>query len=364
MPGIELAENSIGIAPKRFAASVLLRQRRHRRRDRAEDGGAILATQREKQRTRIASLAESYHGDTVGSMSLGYSETFHRFYKELLFSGAAPYPAACVPLLPAHERGAAALDAAVNEAEETLTANKDTLAALIMEPLMQGAAGMWAQPAGYVQALHDICRRHGILFILDEVATGFGRTGKMFACEHANVAPDLLCLAKGITGGYLPLAATLSTEEIFRLFWASIKNSKLSSTAILTRAIRSAAPSRARIWRCLNEKTRSKTCNRGSSICARGCARSSFHLPHVGDVRQWGYMVGIELVQDKKASAKNYRPEERIGYKVILEARKRGVMIRPLGDVIILMPPLSISDGELTALLDVVHDSIGVVTEN
>ena len=262
-----------------------------------------------------------------------------------------------------HMSEADALDAAVNEAEEKLAANKDTLAALVMEPLMQGAAGMWAQPAGYVQALHDICRRHGILFILDEVATGFGRTGKMFACEHANVAPDLLCLAKGITGGYLPLAATLSTEEIFSAFLGEYKEFKTFFHGhTYTGNPLGCAVASANLALFEGENTIENMQPRIEYLRTR--LREEFlSLPHVSDVRQWGYMVGIELVQDK-ASAKNYRPEERIGYKVILEARKRGVMIRPLGDVIILMPPLSISDGELTALLDVVHDSIGAVTEN
>ena len=184
VPGIQLAEKLIGIAPKGLQRVFY------------SDSGATaveiaikMAVQYwqlkgERQRTRIASLADSYHGDTVGSMSLGYSETFHRFYKDLLFPVLRLTPPHVFRYYQ-HMSAAAALDAAVNEAEEKLAADKDTLAALIMEPLMQGAAGMWAQPAGYVQALHDICRRHGVLFILDEVATGFGRTGKMFACEHA-----------------------------------------------------------------------------------------------------------------------------------------------------------------------------------
>jgi adenosylmethionine-8-amino-7-oxononanoate aminotransferase len=228
---------------------------------------------------------------------------------------------------------------------------------------MQGAAGMWAQPAGYVQALHDICRRYGILFILDEVATGFGRTGKMFACEHANVAPDLLCLAKGITGGYLPLAATLSTEEIFSAFLGEYKEFKTFFHGhTYTGNPLGCAVASANLALFERENTIETMQPRIEYLRTR--LREEFlSLSHVSDVRQWGYMVGIELVQ-AKARAKNYRPEERIGYKVILEARKRGVMIRPLGDVIILMPPLSITDGELTALLDVVHDSIGAVTEN
>ena len=362
VPGIQLAEKLIGIAPKGLQRVFY------------SDSGATaveiamkMAVQYwqlkgEKQRTRIASLADSYHGDTVGSMSLGYSETFHRFYKELLFPVLRLTPPHVFRYYQ-HMSEAAALDAAVNEAEETLTANKDTLAALIMEPLMQGAAGMWAQPAGYVQALHDICRRHGILFILDEVATGFGRTGKMFACEHANVAPDLLCLAKGITGGYLPLAATLSTEEIFSAFLGEYKEFKTFFHGhTYTGNPLGCAVASANLALFEGENTIENMQPRIEYLRTR-LSEEFLSLPHVSDVRQWGYMVGIELVQDK-AGAKNYRPEERIGYKVILEARKRGVMIRPLGDVIILMPPLSISDGELTALLDVVHDSIGVVTEN
>src|SRR6185503_17365207 len=118
------------------------------------------------------------------------------------------------------------LQAAIKEADETLSANKTTVAAFIMEPLMQGAAGMWSQPAGYVKALSEICRRNNILFIVDEVATGFGRTGKMFACEHDGVTPDILCLAKGITGGYLPLAATVTSEEIFSAFLGEYKEFK------------------------------------------------------------------------------------------------------------------------------------------
>ena len=145
----------------------------------------------ETKRTQIASLAESYHGDTVGSMSIGYSETFHRFHKGLLF------PA--LRLTPPHvfryyQRTGelAALNAAINEAKAKISQNKDSLAALVMEPLMQGAAGMWSQPVDYVKAMSEICRDNGILLIFDEVATGFGRTGKMFACEHAGVTPDIL----------------------------------------------------------------------------------------------------------------------------------------------------------------------------
>lgn len=361
VPGIQLAQKLIELAPKGLQRVFY------------SDSGATavevalkMAVQYwqlkgNEKRTQIASLAESYHGDTVGSMSVGYSEIFHRFHKSLLFP--------VVRLTPPHvfryyqgQSEEDALTAAVKEAEDRLAANKDTLAALVMEPLMQGAAGMWSHPVEYVQAMADLCRRNQILLVLDEVATGFGRTGKIFAADHAAVAPDILCLAKGITGGYLPLAATLTTEEIFSAFLGDYKEFKtffhghtytgnplgcaaaLASLDLFERGkiIEGMQPKIAYLRERLKDEILS--------------------LAHVSDVRQWGYMIGIELAKDK-ASQKNYAPERRIGHKVILEARKHGVMVRPLGDVIILMPPLTITDAELTTLLDVVYNSIRSVTE-
>jgi adenosylmethionine-8-amino-7-oxononanoate aminotransferase len=254
-----------------------------------------------------------------------------------------------------------ALDAAIQDANQKLTQNQEALAALVMEPLMQGAAGMWAHPAEYVQALREICRRHGILFILDEVATGFGRTGKMFACEHAGVTPDMLCLAKGITGGYLPLAATLTTEEIFAAFLGEYKEFKTFFHGhTYTGNALGCAAAMASLGLFERESVVEKMQPRIAYLHRRLGAEFT-ELAHVGDVRQWGYMVGIELVQDKQRR-KSHAPELRVGHKVILEARKRSVLIRPLGDVVILMPPLSITDEELATLLDVVYDCIVSVT--
>jgi adenosylmethionine-8-amino-7-oxononanoate aminotransferase len=362
VPGIELAQKLIEIAPKSLQRVFY------------SDNGATaveialkMAIQYwqlkgETKRTQVATLLESYHGDTIGSMSMGYSETFHRFHKSLLFL--------VLRLTPPHVfryykgmREQEALNQAIKEAEEKVAAQSDTVAALVMEPLMQGAAGMWPQPMEYVKALSEICRRYGILFILDEVATGFGRTGKMFACEHAGIAPDILCLAKGITGGYLPLAATLASEEIFTAFLGEYKEFKsffhghtytgnplgcaaaLANLALFERenVIERMQPKIAYLRNRLNDEF--------------------LALSHVSDVRQWGFMVGIELVEDGK-NRKNYPPERRIGHKVVLEARKHGVLIRPLGDIIILMPPLTIADDELKTLLDVTHNCIRKVTES
>jgi adenosylmethionine-8-amino-7-oxononanoate aminotransferase len=316
----------------------------------------------ESQRTQIVSLAESYHGDTVGSMSVGYSETFHRFHKSLLFPVLRLTPPHVFRYYKAMSE-TDALAAAVQEAEQKIAENKSTLAALIMEPLMQGAAGMWSQPVGYLTALSEICRRHDILFIVDEVATGFGRTGKMFACEHAGVTPDILCMAKGITGGYLPLAATVTTEEIFSAFLGDYQEFKTffhghTYTGNPLGCAAAIANLEIFVRECVVENMQPRIASLQNSL------REEFlSLRHVSDVRQWGYMIGIELVEDK-ASRKSFPAENRTGHKVILEARKHGVMIRPLGDVIILMPPLSMADRELDLLLEVVHDCIRAVTEN
>jgi len=358
---IELAEKLIGIVPKGIKRVFY-----------SDDGATAveialkMAVQYwqlkgEEKRTQIASLAESYHGDTVGSMSVGYSETFHRFHRSLLFPVlrlTPPHVFRCFKRMSEQQ----ALGAAIREAEEKLTERKNFLAALVMEPLMQGVAGMWAQPAGYVQALSEICRKNRILLILDEVATGFGRTGKMFACGHAGVTPDILCLAKGITGGYLPLAATLTTEEIFSVFLGEYKEFKTFFHGhTYTGNPLGCAVALASLELFQKEKILERMQPKIAYL-GRRLKKEFVPLAHVSDVRQWGFMVGIELIEDKNGR-KNYAPEKRVGYKVILEARKRGVMIRPLGDVIILMPPLTISEDELKTLLDVVCESIRHVTE-
>ncbi|MBI2360681.1 MAG: adenosylmethionine--8-amino-7-oxononanoate transaminase, partial [Deltaproteobacteria bacterium] len=351
LPGIELAEKLVQIAPRGLKRVFY------------SDNGATAVEvalkiafqywqlKGEKNRTRFASLVEAYHGDTIGAMSVGYSETFHRFHLPLLFPVLRLNP----PHVYRYFRRMGekeAVQAAVEEARQKVSTEKDSLAALIMEPLMQGAAGMWAQPVGYVRALSEICRKNGILLILDEVATGFGRTGKMFACEHEGVTPDILCLAKGITGGYLPLAATLTTEEIFSAFLGEYGEFKsFFHGHTYTGNPLGCAVALASLDLFKTEKILDRMQPKIAYL-RRRLEEDFLPLAHVGDIRQWGFMVGIELVQDK-GNLKGYPSAKRVGHQVIREARKRGVIIRPLGDVIVLMPPLTISEEELKGLLDV-----------
>jgi len=360
-PGIRLAQKLVELAPRGL-----------RRVFYSDDGATAVEValkmalqycqlKGEKNRTQFASLAEAYHGDTVGAMSVGYSETFHRFHRPLLFPTlrlSPPHIFRCFQKMNEQD----ALKAAIEEAEERLFREKDSLAAFVMEPLMQGAAGMWAQPPGYVKSLSEICRRNRILFIVDEVATGFGRTGRMFACEHEDVSPDLLCLGKGITGGYLPLAATLATEEIFSAFLGEYRDIKTffhGHTYTGNPLGCSVALASLEIFR--NEKVLEKMQPKILTL-KRRLEQDFLPLVHVGDVRQWGFMIGIELVEEK-VSLRRYPPERRMAHRVILEARRRGVVVRPLGDVVVLMPPLTITADELNTLLDVTLESIRHVSE-
>ena len=314
----------------------------------------------EKERTGLVSLAESYHGDTVGSMSLGYSETFHRYHRSLLFPTDRLNPPHFYRVAKRMDEGDA-LKAALQEAQEHLWQGKDTIAALIVEPLMQGAAGMWSQPRGYIKTLSEICRENEILFIVDEVATGFGRTGRMFACEHEDVSPDLLCVGKGITGGYLPLAATLSTEKVFETFlgeYGEFKSFFHGHTYTGNPLGCAAALASLELFRKdeVLEKMQPKI-----HYLTNRLEKDFRPLAHVGDVRQWGFMVGIELTE-RKTPMTPYPAARRMAHKVVLEARRRGVVVRPLEDVIIMVPPLAIFEDELKELLDVVHQSIQIVT--
>ncbi len=313
-----------------------------------------------KDKTRFLTFKNAYHGDTIGSVSLGGMELFHDIYRPLLFKTIqvnSPYCYRC-------HLGMAypsCKTACIKEVEDTLKNKHDEVAALVIEPLVQGAAGMLVQPTGFLKELRRLCDKYKILMIADEVATGFGRTGKMFACEHEGVIPDILCIAKGITGGYLPLAATLTTQEIHDAFLAEYKEFKTffhGHTYTGNPLACAAAIANLDIFE--HEETL-KRLQPKVSVLEEGLKEFQ-KLAHVGDIRQRGFMVGIEMVKEKE-TREPYPVELRMGHRAILEARKRGAILRPLGNVIVLMPPLSIKEVELKRLLKITYESIRVVTE-
>ena len=312
---------------------------------------------RGEDRPGFVALVEAYHGDTLGAMSVGFSETFHRFYRPLL-------PVERVPAPYALERAdrlapADALPAAHDALEATLRRTRGTIAAVVLEPLMQGAAGMWPQPTEYLPAVRELTRRYDTLLVCDEVATGFGRTGALFACDHTATAPDLLVLGKGLTGGYLPLAATLATEEVFAAFLGPydgyttfFHGHTFTGNAL---ACAAALASLELFTPTLLGRLPAKAARLAAALDA--CIRP---LPHVAEIRQRGLMIGIELMRDPATRAP-YAPAARVGHRVIGEARRRGVVLRPLGDVLVLMPPLGITPAEIETLVAVTAESIAAV---
>ncbi|RLA98068.1 MAG: adenosylmethionine--8-amino-7-oxononanoate transaminase [Deltaproteobacteria bacterium] len=313
----------------------------------------------ERQRTRFISFENAYHGDTLGAVSVGGIDLFHRIFSPLLFPTyrvKAPYCYRCPEGLQYPGCGLACLRAL----EETLKRHHRECAALIIEPVVQGAAGMIVHPPGFLRRVRELCTEYGVLMIADEVATGFGRTGRMFACEHEGVTPDLMCVAKGITGGYLPLAATLTTEDIYEALLGEYHEFKTffhGHTYTGNPLACAAACANLEVFE--KERTLERMATKVELLAK--WLKEFWSLPHVGDVRQKGFMVGVELVADRKTK-EPFPPQMKVGQKVILEARRQGVVIRPLGDVIVLMPPLAIPEGELERLVEVVHDAIKKVT--
>jgi adenosylmethionine-8-amino-7-oxononanoate aminotransferase len=284
-----------------------------------------------RRRTSFVHLREAYHGDTIGSVSVGGIDLFHSTYRPLLFETHAAEPG----------------DAA--DLERILSCHEEEIAALIVEPLVQGAAGMLVHPPGYLREARELCDRYGVLLICDEVATGFGRTGTMFACEQEGVEPDLLCLAKGLTGGYLPLAATLATERIYEGFlgeheeWRTFFHGHTYTGNPLACAAALASIEVFEEERTL-ERLQPKIDLLGELL------EPVAAMPEVAEVRRRGTMVGIDLGP--------HDPALRLGHQVTLEARKQGAIIRPLSDVIVLMPPLAISAADLRRLVEITATSI------
>ena len=245
--------------------------------------------------------------------------------------------------------------------EEIIKKRHRALAGLIIEPLVQGAGGMITSPPGYLKGVKRLCKRYDILLIADEVATGFGRTGKMFACEHENISPDILCLAKGITGGYLPLAATLTTDAVYKKFlgkYEDLKSFFHGHTYTGNQLACVAAIANLEVFK--REKTVQKI-QKKIAFLKRNLEGIKDFL-HVGEIRQIGFMVGIELVKNKKTK-KVYALKEKIGWKVCCRARKKGLLIRPLGNIVVIMPPLNISLAETKNLVQITAEAIKEVTE-
>ena len=307
------------------------------------------------QKTKYLAYADGYHGDTLGSTSVGGVARFHEIFRSLLFE-VIRLPCPDVYRHPGNETLETICDYHLNVLEETLQKHHQEIAAIVIEPLVQGAAGIIVHPPGYLAGVRRLSRQYDVLMIADEVAVGYGRTGKMFACEHEDVSPDFLCLAKGITGGYLPLAATLTNTEVWNAFLGEYAESKTFFHGHTYGGNPlGAAVALANLDVFEQEQTLAKLPAKIERLRQNLCRISEHRF--VGDVRQRGMMVGVELVRNRQTK-EPFHWADRRGARVCEHALQHGVWLRPLGNVVVIMPPLSIEMEQLDQIGDAVLHGI------
>jgi adenosylmethionine-8-amino-7-oxononanoate aminotransferase len=307
------------------------------------------------QKTEFIGFTHAYHGDTVGAMSIGRTEPFHRPYFPLLFKvHFAPTPFVYRSAHPDDPQRV--MRQCLRQLEAILEQHASRIAAICIEPIVQGAAGMIVHPPGFLREIRRLSTAYDVLLICDEVAVGFGRTGRMFACEHEAVEPDLMCVGKGITGGYLPLAATFASQKIFDAFLGDPSEGKTFFHGH-TYTGNPLACAAAIASLDLFEKNDLVRQVQTKAAALSDMLNHLLPLPHVGDIRQKGFMVGIELVEHKP-TRRPFAPTRRLGAEICSRIRRHGVILRPLGDVIILMPPLAMGEGDLRTITSAVAEEV------
>ncbi len=312
------------------------------------------------QKTKFVYLENGYHGDTLGAVSVGGIDLFHSTFKPLLFESYKAPSYYCYRC-PLNKTYPSCDLACAGELDKILAEHNEEIAAVIMEPYVQAAGGMIVSPEGYLARVRESCNKHGVLLILDEVATGFGRTGVMFACQHENVIPDMLILGKGLTGGYLPLSATITTKDVYDAFLGDYEDFKtfFHGHSYAGNPV-SCAASRGNLEAFQNYNTLEELQEKIEYL--EDELKEFSGLKHVGNVRNKGFMVGIELVQNKETK-EPFAPEEKMGWQVADRAMEHGVLLRPLGNVVVLMPPVGIPMEDLKKLVRVTYNSIKEVTD-
>ncbi len=307
------------------------------------------------RRTKFIAWKNAYHGDTLGAVSVGGVERFHSMFQPLLFD-VLRLPVPDSYRTPPDVNAESLSVHHLAKLEELLAQQGSEVAAVIIEPLIQCAAGMVFHPPGFLRGVRELSHKYSVLLIADEVAVGFGRTGTMFACEQEEVVPDLLCLGKGLSGGYLPVAATMATTQIFNAFRGTYEDLKTFFHGhTFGGNPLGAAAALASLELFESDHTLEELQNKAAQLL-NGFNSLKEH-PHVGDIRQRGMITAIELVQDRNLKMP-FDWKARIGHRICQAATKRGVWLRPLGDVIVIMPPLSITDEEIDFLCRVVVECL------
>jgi adenosylmethionine---8-amino-7-oxononanoate aminotransferase len=356
VPAIELAEEIVRISPKGLtkvffadngssAVEVALKMSFHYHQQTGKP-----------QKTKFAAITDAYHGETLGALSMGDLDLYSKIYKPLMldtFKAAGPDCYRCPYGKHRKNCGAECFESL----ERLVCEYAEEICGIIIEPLVQCAAGMKIYPSIYLRKLRDLCNRYSLHLIADEIAVGFGRTGKMFASEHAGISPDMMCLSKGITAGYLPLSLVVATDEIYSAFYADYTEMKafLHSHSYTGNALACAvARESLRIFQ--DEDVLGKNVMKSKLIAEKAMALFDGH-PQVGEYRQLGMIGALELVEDQKTK-KPFDWRKRVGYGIYRIALEKGVLLRPLGNIIYFMPPYVVKEEDIDKMLRVAFGSI------
>lgn len=310
------------------------------------------------EKKRFLCLSDSYHGETIGALSVGSLDLYAQIYQPMLLDTIRVTAPDCFRCPYGKCRDCCNTEC-FQFAQQAFEQYAHECCAMIVEPLLQGSAGMRMYPPAYLQKLRQLCDQYDVLLIADEIATGFGRTGKLFACDHAGISPDLMCVSKGLTGGYLPMAITITTQKVFDAFYADYREGKAFMHSHTYSGNPLGCAAALAVQKILREDNILPNAQARAPYLTRILTDRLGDLPYVGEIRHLGLIHAIELVQDQ-ASKKPFDPGLRVGYQIYQFALKRGLLLRPLGDVLYFNPPLTISEPEMELAVqrcaDAIHD--------
>ncbi len=360
-PAIELCERLAPLLPKGLEKFFF-----------ADNGSAAIEValkmnfqyhcqQGEPQRKKFMALTDAYHGETLGALSVGAVDLYSKVYKPLLLDVIRPEGPDCYRCKFGKTFGKCSAEC-FSAVEKALAEHGKETAAFIVEPLVQAAAGMKIYPPLYLKKLSESCTKYGVHLILDEIATGYGRTGKMFACEYASISPDMMCISKGLTGGYMPMAITVTTEKIYNAFYSDYREGKAFMHSHTYCGNPLACSAALEVLKILEEEKILEKARDKAEFFSNLVAETFDKHPHVGGHRFIGLINAVELVKDKENKIP-YDFRLRLGYQVYREAVKKGILLRPMGDVLYFNPPLIIEPEQMKRAVEVCRECIDIVLE-
>ena len=308
------------------------------------------------EKKRFMALSDAYHGETIAALSVGGVDLYSEIYKPILLDVTRIEAPDCYRCPYGHLHGECDCPC-IEKAQKTFEKYGTETCALIVEPLLQGSAGMRIYPPLYLKKLRELCNKYNVHLIADEIATGFGRTGKMFACDHAGIAPDIMCLSKGLTGGYMPMAIAVTTQEIYDAFYADYLEGKAFMHSHTYSGNPLACSAACAVLDILKEEKIIEKANEKAIYFNQKIKEKFSNHKHVGDIRNIGLINAIELVENKETK-QAFNSKFRYGYQIYKKAIEKGVILRPLGDVLYFNPPLIIEKEDMDYVINVAYESL------